>query len=318
MKLLVIVSGNADNFDIKYNQSFVYEQVIAIKLMIPQLEYDVFTIKGKGLFGYLRCISELNAKIEEFKPDLIHAHYGLSGLLANFQRKVPVITTYHGSDIHTGGWLLSLSKICMHLSAYNIFVADYLFQLSNYKRTNYLIQSCGVDLESIVPTDFKEARKLLGWNLNDKYVLFSGSFDNSIKNSLLAQKAINKLKDVKLVELKGFTRKEISILMSACDLLLVTSLRESGPLVVKEAMACGTPIVTTDVGDVRWVIGETDGCYITSYNPEECATTIRKAIEFSKTNGKTNGRERIIKIGLDNSLIAKIIIDIYKNILRQK
>lgn len=308
LKVLIVANNKGNKFS-----PFVIEQVESLRQLGVKIDY--FGVSRKGLLGYLRCASEMIAKIEVFKPDLIHAHYGLSGLLANLQRKVPVITTYHGSDIHTGGWLLSLSKICMHLSAYNIFVADYLYTLSNYKKDNYLIQSCGVDLESIAPTDFKEARKSLGWNLKNKYVLFSGRFDNAIKNSLLAKKAINKFEDVKLVELKGFTRKEIGILMSGCDLLLVTSLRESGPLVVKEAMACNRPIVSTSVGDVEWVIGDTLGCYICSYEPRDCANKIKQALMFSENGIATNGRKRIEKLGLDNKIVAHNLIKIYNKVI---
>ncbi len=178
-----------------------------------------------------------------------------------------------------------------------------------------MIQSCGVDLDLIIPIDFKEARKYLKWNLNGKYVLFSGSFDNSIKNALLAQKAINIVENVKLVELKGFTRNEVGVLMNACDLLLVTSLRESGPLVVKEAMACNRAIVSTDVGDVKWVIGDTEGCGISSYDPQECAAIIKQSLAFSEQFRSTNGRKRIEELGLDNKVVAKKIIKVYHNII---
>lgn len=41
---------------------------------------------------------------------------------------------------------------------------------------------------------------------------------------------------------------------SCADLLLLTSESEASPLVVREALACGVPVVTTDVGDVREVL----------------------------------------------------------------
>lgn len=56
-------------------------------------------LQGKGINGYFKNLSA-QKKIKEFHPDIIHAHYGLSGLFANLQRKVPVVTTYHGSDIN--------------------------------------------------------------------------------------------------------------------------------------------------------------------------------------------------------------------------
>ncbi|MFZ2322076.1 MAG: glycosyltransferase [Ignavibacteriaceae bacterium] len=46
------------------------------------IEFYIYPIQGKGISGYLKNLKPINKKIKEFKPDLIHAHYGLSGLLA--------------------------------------------------------------------------------------------------------------------------------------------------------------------------------------------------------------------------------------------
>ena len=102
--------------------------------------------------------------------------------------------------------------------------------------------------------------------------------------------------------------------MNASDFQLTTSFRESGPLVVKEAMACGTPIVTVDVGDVKDVIGDTEGCYIAERHADDIAEKIRQALAFK---GKTSGRQRIIDLGLSNELVAKQLVEIYKKVLKQ-
>ena len=57
----------------------------------------------------------------------------------------------------------------------------------------------------------------------------------------------------------------------------------------------------------------TTGCFISkSYNADELAGLIRKALAFE---GKTNGRERIIELGLSNDLIAKRLMGIYNLII---
>lgn len=269
----------------------------------------VFTHKvtGHGLIGYFKEIFKLFRTIRRTHPDLIHAHYGLSGLCANLQFKVPVVTTYHGSDIHSGGWILKLSRLAMHLSSYNIFVSKKLYEMSGYRKNNACIISCGVDLNIIQPMDRDEAKVMIG--RKHKFVLFSGSFTNSIKNPELAQRSMAILPQVELVELKGYNRQEVNLLLNAADCLLVTSHREGGPLVVKEAMACGTPVVSVDVGDVKKVIGETAGCYIAERNPEDIARKVKQALSFY---GKTEGRQRIIELGLDNEYIAKRIVEVYK------
>ena len=310
MRILIIANNKIEEGRFPY---FVIEQMKA--LMSEGVIIDSYGISGKGVFGYLKCVKGIINKIREFNPDLIHAHYGLSGLCANLQRQVPVVTTYHGSDIHSGGWILKLSQLAMRLSAYNIFVTHSLLSIGNYKSNNACVQSCGLDLNTIKEMDRTDARRVLGWNNFDIKILFSASFTNKNKNADLAKASVEKVEGAELIELNGYTRQEVNLLMNACNLQLTTSNKESGPLVVKEAMACGTPVVSVCVGDVKEIIGNTEGCYIAKRNPDDIADKIKKALNF---NGKTNGRQRIIDLGLDNRIIAKRIVSIYEEILKRK
>ena len=307
MKVLIVANKNSGSFS-----SFVIEQGSSIAYEGAEVEY--FGVIGKGWTGYLSCRKKLIKKIEECKPDLIHAHYGLCGLLANLQRKVPVVTTFHGSDIQSSTMIRCLSRLAMYLSKYNIFVLKSMPDRVGYKKKNYSVVPCGVNLSVFKPMDMVEARKRLNWNTKDIYVLFAGRFDNPVKNPLWAKKCIARAGNCKLIELKGYKRIEVNLLMNACNLLLVTSISEASPQVVKEAMACNHPIVSTDVGDVRSVFGETKGCYITSRNEVDCVEQIRKAIRFSMKYSQTDGRGRVIDLGLDIHEIAQKIISLYKQL----
>lgn len=307
-KIRVLVIAN---YNKGYFSPFVVEQVEALKK--EGVEVDFYGIIGKGIWGYLKNVHGICKKIHAFAPHLVHAHYGLSGLCANLQRIVPVVTTYHGSDIHSGGMLLKLSQMAMHLSAYNIFVSRKMLEMSGYKKNNAQILSCGVNLNRIKVVPRAEARRALGLDIHKKLVLFSGSFDNTIKNYELAREAVDRVPEAELIELKGYSREEVNLLMNACDVQLTTSHRESGPLVVKEAMACGTPVVSVDVGDVKEVMGNTAGCYIAERNPDDIANKIKQALAFQD---KTTGRLRIIELGLDNNVIARRLIDVYKGVIR--
>lgn len=306
MKILIVANQNTGKMS-----PFVVEQMEALRK--EGCVVDTYGVVGHGVLGYLKNLPALKEKIKECKPDIVHAHYGLSGLLATLQREVPVVVTYHGSDIHSRGIILELSRVAMRRAAYNVFVTEKLRLMAGYNKVNYCVQACGLNLDEFIVKSREEARAELGWKVGVKKVLFSSSFERTVKNAPLAKAAMDLVPEAELVELKGFSRHEVMLIMNACDSIIVTSHRESGPLVVKEAMAVGTPIVSVDVGDVSEVTSGTTGCYISkSYDANELAGLIRKALAFE---GKTNGRERIIELGLSNDLIAKRLMGIYNLII---
>jgi len=310
MKVLILCSGKPSNpqWSFEVTRSYVYEQIESIKKL--GVEYDTYFIEGKGIKGYIKNYKVMKKKIQEYQPDFIHAHYGLSGLLANFQRKIPVITTYHGSDIHLKS-NVKFSKLSSLLSKENIFVHKDLSAKINYKHAIHMIP-CGVDTQRFYPIEKDKAREKLGLNKDVIYGLFTSSFSNTVKNYPLANESIKLSKyDISLIELKGYKREEVNLLMNAVDFLLVTSFSETGPIVVKEAMCCNTPIVTVDVGDVNDVIAQTANCYVTSYNSHELARSIDKLLE---SNSKTDGRNTIEKYSLKN--IANQIFEIYKKVVK--
>ena len=306
MKILIVANHNKGYF-----VPFIIEQVNALKQF--GVEFDFYGVHGKGIAGYLSNLSALRTKIHDYCPDLIHAHYGLSSLLANLQRMVPVVTTFHGSDIHSGGRNLLFSKLAMWLSAYNIFVTESLQKQAGAHGNKQCVLPCGIDTKAIYPMEREMARKLLGWDIKGKYVLFAGAFDNEVKNSQLAQAAATLIPDVQLMELRGYNREQVNWAMNAANCLLMTSHREGSPQVVKEALTCGTPIVSVNVGDVADITSGIEGCYITSYDANDLAVGIRNALAFQ---GKTLGSERINQRMLDNQQIAEKILAIYKEVIR--
>lgn len=283
------------------------EQIAAVERQ--GVECDIFPVSRKGIRGYLKTLPDLRRKIREWHPDLIHAHYGLCGLLANLQRKIPVVTTYHGSDINNPRVFL-LSRIAIHLSSFNIFVSQRIIDKAS-PRKHFALIPCGIDLDDYPLMDKSEARKRMGLDPDRKYVLFSGAFDNTVKNAPLAKAAMDLVPDAELLELTGFSRMQVATLMQAVDALLMTSFTEGSPQVVKEAMACGCPVVSVDVGDVRDVTEGVAGCFVTDRDEESLASAIEEALRFGR---KTSGRDRIIEKGLTNNLIARRIIDVYESL----
>lgn len=316
MKILIVGNNKPGHF-----APFVEEQARALQMLGCDVVF--LGVQGKGIWGYLRCLPALRHAIQQHQPNLIHAHYGLSGLLANLQRRVPVITTYHGSDINNPN-ILRFSKIAMRLSAWNIFVSKRNIAIAQPK-DKYTLLPCGVT----PPLSWSEMQNqwvgqltLNQWvqgklNAEVRHVLFAGAFNNAVKDPELAKDAINELASegvkVELIELKGFNRDQVNALMYNCDTLLLTSKTEGSPQVIKEAMACGCPIVSVDVGDVAERVSEVEGCYVAcTREPNEIAKALQKALTFE---GKTNGREKIIEMGLSNEQVAQRLMAIYESIV---
>jgi glycosyltransferase involved in cell wall biosynthesis len=103
--------------------------------------------------------------------------------------------------------------------------------------------------------------------------------------------------------------------LCAADVLLSTSHWEGSPNAIKEAMACNLPVVSTDVGDVKWLFGDEPGYYLTSFNPHDVAYKIKESLSFSNEFGKTKGRERIVSLGLASETIAEKISCVYNKVL---
>jgi len=73
------------------------------------------------------------------------------------------------------------------------------------------------------------------------------------------------------------SRKKLAELYSKIDFLLITSYHEGGPRVAYEAMACGTPVVSTDVGNLsEFIENGVDGIILACREPKSFADIIIK------------------------------------------
>lgn len=285
-------------------------------------EVDYFLVRG----NYLKAVGALKKKIREFKPDIVHAHFGLSAITAELQNLVPVVTTFHNGE--TLNLHVNLMSSLMSLRAKHvIYVAQHVRDLSYFKAKNYSIIPCGVPMDQCVVIDKAEARKQLKWDAKKKYILFGGAFDNLRKNYPLLRDAVERIGgDIEIVEMKGLSRAECVLRMNACDLFALPSHSEGSPQALKEAMACNCPCLATDIADVKYLFGDEPGHFILR-NPrktherwdgdekslEEIVALLKEALAFE---GRTNGRDRILKLGLSNEQVAQKIIGIYKRILK--
>jgi teichuronic acid biosynthesis glycosyltransferase TuaC len=176
----------------------------------------------------------------------------------------------------------------------------------------------GVDLSKFRPTEKPSLKKEFSFSEHKPTVLFLADPLRESKNVGLARQAFQLLDPLQAnLEVRyRVAHGQVPMLLNATDVMLLTSKWEGSPNAVKEAMACNCPVVATDVGDVAWLFGDEPGHFITGFDPADVAEKIKLALQFSKEHGKTNGRQRIIKLGLDSESIAKRLISLYQSVLR--
>lgn len=309
MNVLLVHSGNAVSQSSDY--TFVKEQGEA--LMSQGVNVFFFAVRGKGVKGYLSSLPALKSEIQKHHIDLVHAHYGFCGALAVLQRRVPVIITFHnGETLSLKGRVIS--SLAARRSAYNIFVAQHIHDKLFAIPKKYSIIPCGIDLSLLPIVDKQTAAERLGLPEGIPNILFGGSFSNDRKNYPLAKEAISLLPyEVNLIEMKGFSREQVNLLLCGCDLFLLPTKSEGSPQVVKEALACNCPIVATGVADIPQLVAGVSLSYATAFNAREIAD---RMIQILKDGNRSNGRERIRGLGLDNPQVAARILDVYQSVLK--
>lgn len=310
MKILLVHSGNAVGGD-SSQYTFVLEQGRALENLGCAIAY--YAVVGKGIKGYMRNVKPLREKIREWKPDIIHAHYGLCGMVAVLaaQRRVPIVITCHNGETLSRRANI-ISSIAVRRADYTICVAQHIYDKLYWKPKRYCIQPCGIDLKDLPVIEKTAAMKEMGLEADKVNILFGGSFSNERKNAPLAKEAIAMLKrdDTNLIEMRGYNRCQVNKLLCGCDMLLLPTKSEGSPQVLKEAMACNCPIVATDVADIAYLLQGVTNSYVTSFDPADVADKIQRVIDCGE---RTNGRQRIEELHLDNPQVAERLIKIYEN-----
>ena len=159
----------------------------------------------------------------------------------------------------------------------------------------------------------------LNLNKDKQYILFVSS--NYVRKEkrydkfqLLLRILRNKynLEDIEELKLVNTERSLVPYYFNAASLHLLTSDFEGSPNSVKEAMACNTPVVSTNVGNVDELLSNVEGSFVSrTSDVDELADLAYKALTFQ---GQQNGREVLIKQELDMESVARKIIKIYNQL----
>lgn len=295
---------------------FVKEQINSLSAL--GVLSEVFFINGreKGKKEYFNSFLRLFKLLYKEKYDIIHCHHVYSAMIylltGNFILR-KCIVSYQNPPENEGG------KFLFHIISFlfNSIIIKNSFRNDRGSKIKYLPNGVNIDLFN--PSDKLLSKNKLNLSLGKKYILFMDSNNKKRTQKRLDRfnEVINILKNKKGIEIEPLiltnTRREnIPDYMSAVDLYLLTSDFEGSPNAVKESMACNLPVVSTPVGNVKELLNGVKGSYISnSFSSEELAELAYMAL----INMGNNGREMIVKKGLDINSVANKLLKIYKEIL---
>ena len=272
-------------------KEFVYDSIVYHNIWYCEtlISYILEKLSYPDLF-YLLYVKGFVKNRKKDSPDLIIAHWGLEcGLFAMQLSKLlnkPFAVCYHVSDIHSSPlcWKKTLKRVMKQASA-NIFVSRYLLGIA---RTFYQINNSYIVCNGFDPTIFYqrtlEEKKQIRENLkiSGKIVAFYGNLEIVKRADLLPfifSEIIKKVEnDSCWIVGDGSLRKQIEIecndnllnvtfwgrvsamkvaeLMNVSDVLILPSKKEGYPLVLLEALACGTVCVSNSVGGIPEILSD--------------------------------------------------------------
>jgi teichuronic acid biosynthesis glycosyltransferase TuaC len=273
--------------------TFVEQQIKGLREI--GLDVDIFFVNRlqQGMAVYFGLGERVRSKVNYFQPDIVHVMYG--GVMADQVTRVvndrPTVVTFHGSDLlgqHRSGYTRRL------IASYGVWAswraarrASGIVAVAGALRdalpkdvdpSKVRIIPCGIDLERFKPLNREACRQQLGWDIDRFHVLFPANSGDPVKRIELAQAAVDVANRMgigaEMHQLRGVENSLVPVWLNASDVLLLTSLHEGSPTVIKEALACNLPVVSIDVGDVRERIEGIEGCYIAAPDPGDLAAKL--------------------------------------------
>lgn len=294
------------------------------------VDTEVCDMSGVPKLKYLQMIPRIRKAIQSV--DLIHAHFGYCGWLALIARSlsfrnIPIVISFMGSDLlgtpyNERGDLTRLSRVevrCNILMAgrYDQVICKSQELAQKIPQVDSHIIPNGVDLLIFKPMDRRQACQQINLEPDQLNVLFPGNPDDPRKGYQLASAAVKFAeqelgRSINLVPLWRVKPDEVPIYMNACGAMVMTSVFEGSPNVVKEAMACNQCVVGVPVGDVHELLDGVDGCFRTSRDPAETGHALAKIL---KAGQLSNGREILQSRELSLDGVAKRVIEVYQQAL---
>lgn len=257
--------------------------------------------------------------------ELVHAHGGETAFAARCYWRAPLVISFCGSDLLgaigangsiSPAWRIrrrlvrELARLAQATITKSAELAERL--PASVRRRNAVIPN-GVDRDLFHPIPRGVAREELGWEVEERIALFAADPDVPSKRFELASAACEAARGCgwrgRLEVAHRVPPNRMPLLMSGADCLLLTSATEGSPNVVKEALACGLPVVSTAVGDVRSLLAGVSPSAVVAADPDQLAHAI---VECTRDPARSNGRE--MTASLAQNEIAKRILEVYRRV----
>ena len=325
--------------------SDTYYESLGIKCICYNLAYYSSSIKYK--YRYLTLINKVKKAINEFQPDIVHAHYassyGLIGALTGFH---PYIVSVWGSDVYD---FPTFNVITKNIIKYVFWKADMILSTSHvmametkkYTNKNIGVTPFGVDSSLFIPPTETYNQDIINVGLvktfSPKYgidvlikafaIIVENNPQKDIRLRLVGagsnrddyEKMVKDLGISSKVEFNGWTPNEklpeiyqsfyLSVFPSVCN-------SESFGVSAVESMACGCPVVTSDAdGFTEVVENGVTGFIVPKHDVEATATAIQRLIDNHNLREQMSkkGRERILQL-YDWNNNVNTMIGYYKKI----
>jgi N-acetyl-alpha-D-glucosaminyl L-malate synthase BshA len=303
----------------------------------------------------LALATKMATVAENERLDLLHVHYAIphsiSAILAREslkpQRRLPVITTLHGTDIT----LVGADRSYLPITRYGIAQSDGVTAISEYLKrataetfglnnvtvipnfvcaTDYQRRSVPALRRELAPDDepllahvsnFRPVKRpvdcveilarVRGAGVNARLVMVGDGSERG--------RAEHRARCLNVAAHCTFVGKQPRIVdyLSASDLLLLPSEQESFGLAALEAMACEVPVVASRVGGVPEVVtdGET-GCLSAVGDVDKMAADAARLLADEAMRREMGRRARASAVGrYSTDLIIPRYIEFYERIL---
>ncbi|MBI2208870.1 glycosyltransferase [Candidatus Woesearchaeota archaeon] len=303
----------------------------------------------ESFLSYFASKKTVNEIMEKWDPDIVHVQGALSESLTakmiKKRYKKPLLLTVYGEDItlyphkFPSKYLAMLAlKNADTIICQSVFLKNEIKKLG-IKNKGFYIIPMGTKAKDFKPRDKNKARKKLSLPQNKKIILFVGhlverkgikylihamsNITKKEKNSACyiigtgyQEESLKKLaKDEGLgncVEFLGQkTNAEVADYMNASDLLVLPSLNEGLPVVVYEALSCGTPVVATEVAGTPELVNKDVGFLVKPKNTEDLQEKIFLALRKKWNTKKLLERTK----EFSTEVTAKKVFRVYNGLM---